>query len=163
MNIDAQQRNLLIAGAALLAAFVAGGLAGGAVGMAVADRGPRHGSFEVRALRGGPMGTFELPVPPGGPHGGIFFERHGEPFGRALDLSEDQRARVDSLLEEQRAKADSLMGAMEPRLKALMDSTNAAIDEELSPEQRERFQRMQRDRRDFIIRRFVEPAEPPEP
>ncbi|MGH7543139.1 MAG: hypothetical protein ACREK7_04300 [Gemmatimonadota bacterium] len=31
------------------------------------------------------------------------------------------------------------------------------------PEQRERFQRMQRDRRDVIIRRFVEPAEPAAP
>lgn len=163
MNVDAQQRNLLIAGAALLAAFVAGGLAGGAVGVLIADRGQRHEDFEVRALHGGPLGTFELPAPPGLPHGGIFFERQGGPFGRELGLSEEQRARVDSLLDEQRAKADSLMAGMEPRLKALMDSTNAAIEEALSPEQRQRFRRLQRDRRDVIIRRFVEPAEPPEP
>jgi len=163
MNIDAQQRNLLIAGAALLAAFAAGGLAGGAVAVAITDRGPRHENFEVRALHGGPMGAFELRVPPGVPEGGIFFERRGEPFGEELDLSEEQRTRVDSLLEAQRTKADSLMAAMEPRLKALMDSTNAAIEEALSPEQREQFRRMQRDRRDVIVRRFVRPAEPSEP
>lgn len=156
MNVDAQQRNLLIAGAALLAAFVAGGLAGGAVGAMIADRGLRHEGVQVRAIR--PPGTFEIPAPARLPHGGIFFHRLDEPIGPGLGLSEDQQTRVNSLLEEQREKADRLMAEMEPRLKALMDSTNTAIEEALSAEQRDRFRRMQRERRDVIIRKFVEPA-----
>ncbi|HKY60161.1 MAG TPA: hypothetical protein VJP59_04040 [Gemmatimonadota bacterium] len=161
MNLDTQQRNFLIAGAALLAAFVAGGLAGGAITTVFGGREARHEDLEVRALHGGPLGAFELRAPAGLPHGGIFFEGVDRPFGPALDLSDEQQARVDSLLEDQREKADSLMAVMEPRLRALMDSTNAAIEAALTPEQRERFRRMQEDRRDVIIRRFVKPAPPP--
>ena len=159
MNIDAQQRNLLIAGSALLAAFVAGGLAGGAVAVVATGHGPRHAEIEMHAL-GGPGGPFEFPALPGPPHDDVFFESSHRPFGRALGLSESQQTRVDSLLDEQREKAERIMTQMEPRLKALMDSTNQAIEEILTPDQREEFRRLQRDRRDVIIRRFVGPPGP---
>jgi hypothetical protein len=60
----------------------------------------------------------------------------------------------------QRQKADSLLGSMGPRLKALMDSTNADIEALLTDEQRERFHEMQSRRHDVLIRRRVAPGDP---
>ena len=76
----------------------------------------------------------------------------------SLDLSDEQRSRVDSLLEEQREKADQLLSDMEPRLKALHDSTNSAIERLLTPEQREEFERIKEERREVIVRSFIEPG-----
>ena len=74
-------------------------------------------------------------------------------------------------MEIQREKADSLLESMGPRLKALMDSTNADIEALLTEEQRERFREMQKRRHDVLIRRRTPegtferrlPADEPDP
>jgi Spy/CpxP family protein refolding chaperone len=158
MNLDLDSRDRArILGVAVLLAVLAAGLFAGAA-LTVAFRSPgRVVEHERRLKIGGPSG-----IP--GDHERVMFMR--EPFGAGLDLTPDQRERVDSLMAEQARKAERLMADMEPRMKALMDSTNAAIEEVLTAEQRERFREMQAQRRDVIVERFrtpVPPAERPVP
>jgi Spy/CpxP family protein refolding chaperone len=157
MNVDSNQRNLLIAGAALLVALVVGGGAGALATMGIQHF--RHVDVE-RVEFGGPFGPHGpgLPPPPGMPGADVFYRHQGLAFSDELDLSDEQQARVDSLLEEQREKADKLLSDMEPRLKALHDSTNAAIERLLTPDQREEFERIKEERREVIVRSFIEPG-----
>ncbi|CAN5139737.1 hypothetical protein BH18GEM1_BH18GEM1_18040 [soil metagenome] len=152
MNIDPNQRNLLIAGAALLVVFVAGGFVGTLAVMGFHRE--RHFDVERRVFAE-PLG---LPPPPGMPGADIFYHNQGLAFSDELDLTDEQRGRVDSLLDEQREKADQLLSDMEPRLKALHDSTNSAIERLLTPEQRKEFERLKEERRDVIVRRFGGPG-----
>jgi Spy/CpxP family protein refolding chaperone len=155
LDLDSRDRSRFLAIAVLLAVLAAGLFAGAALTLVFGSRGS-HVQHERRLVRG-PGGP---PMP--GDHEGVVFMRR--PFGEELDLEPEQRERVERLMEEQRRKAEQLMADMEPRMKALMDSTNAAIEEVLTPEQRERFREMQAERRDMIVRRFeMKIPEPPEP
>jgi hypothetical protein len=105
----------------------------------------------------------DVPPPPHGP-GAVFYKRLGNEFGAELGLDDEQAVRVDSLMGVQRQKADSLLESMGPRLKALMDSTNADIEALLTEEQRERFREMQTRRHEVLIRRRSPlPPVPPVP
>jgi Spy/CpxP family protein refolding chaperone len=129
LDLDSRARSRILAVAILLAVFTAGTLGGAALTVAMGrgdDRGPGH---EERIL-------------------------YAQPILKGLDLTPDQRERVERLLDDQRRKAERLMADAEPRMKALVDSTNAAIEQILTPEQREEFRQMQEHRRDDIVRRF---------
>jgi len=156
LDLDSRDRSRILAVVVLLAVLAAGLFAGAA--LTVAFRSPgRVVEHERRLKIGGPSG-----IP--GDHERVMLTR--EPFGAGLDLTPDQSERVDRLMAEQARKAERLMADMEPRMKALMDSTNAAIEEVLTAEQRERFREMQARRRDVIVERFrtpVPPAERPAP
>ena len=104
-------------------------------------------AFE-RTRRPGPQveqGPFPGGPPPDGQRGGP--PHPPEPHTRAdslrvpryfeqLNLTDSQRLAVRALLESQRPKADSAMAAVLPRLRAITDSTFAAIGALLTPEQR---------------------------
>ena len=64
-----------------------------------------------------------------------------------LDLTEDQRARIDSILERRRAQTDRFWTEAGPTLEAIMDSTRAEIRAVLTPEQRELHDRLRRERK----------------
>jgi hypothetical protein len=174
MELSTRDRSRLLAGAILLAVFAAGAFGGAA--LTIAFRSNPHGLRHEERVLVGPHGG-ALPGDPGG----MVYLRTREPLDAELGLDDEQRERVQLLMEEQARKAEQLMTDMEPRMKALMDSTNAAIEAVLTPEQRERFQRMREERRDMMVRRFEyavpgpgggmrmrvpapppEPAEPPE-
>jgi len=155
MTIESR-RSIWIAAAVLALTFLAGGLAGAAV--ALLARRPAF-PHDVRLER---IHLPEVPPAPGAPGGPVFYKRLGDEFGAELGLDEEQAARVDSLMDIQRQKADSLLGSMGPRLKALMDSTNADIEALLTDEQRERFHEMQSRRHEVLIRRRVAPGQPGE-
>ena len=83
------------------------------------------------------------------------FGRRGGPEGpplrllaRRLELSREQEARVDSILRESRVQFDSLRAG-----------TRAALERELTPEQRERWERINRR---FFRSRDPRPPAPPE-
>ena len=109
-------------------------LAGGLAGAAISLFADRPGSPHHRMME-----RIELPDVPPSPHG------------------------PDSLMTMQRVKADSLLESMGPRLKALMDSTNADIEALLTEEQRERFRAMQERRHEVLIRRRGPLPVPPVP
>lgn len=156
MTIESR-RSIWIAAGVLALVFLAGGLAGAAISLfAGRPEYPRH-RMERIALP-------DVPPAPHGPGGIVFYKRLGDEFGAELGLDDEQAARVDSMMEVQRQKADSLLGSMHPRLKALMDSTNADIEALLTEQQRERFREMQERRHEVLIRRRVPgPPEAPEP
>jgi Spy/CpxP family protein refolding chaperone len=106
----------------LIAAFVAGALAG-----AAGDRLLHAGEPRFHEARG----------------------RHGHDrmavFIDELDLSSQQRARVEAALERRRPQAEAIWESVKPRLRAQIDSTNAEIRALLTPEQQEAFDRKLRE------------------
>lgn len=135
----AGRRTRLAAVAILLATFVAGGLAG------MAFERTRAGDPAPRPGRGGGPG----------PPAGVFAP--GSPLVERLDLSPEQRERVEAILREDRQKARAAMQEMQPRLRARFDSTQAAVREVLTPAQREEFDRIQAERRERLRERFGRP------
>ena len=63
-------------------------------------------------------------------------------FAARLALDPAQRAKVDSILDRKRARMDSLMAPLRPALKAVSDSTAAAINAVLDERQRSKFTEM---------------------
>lgn len=56
-------------------------------------------------------------------------------FYDSLGLSDRQRASIDSIMRANRPRTDAIMSEVMPRLRAVSDSTRAAIDAVLTPEQ----------------------------
>jgi Spy/CpxP family protein refolding chaperone len=124
----------------LVLAFAAGALGGVAADRLLDSRGPGFGPPPGQG--GGPAGS----------GGGAIFPP-GLPLARQLDLTPEQRRQIGAILTAERAKADSVMRAVRPVLQARYDSTSAAVRALLTPEQRERFDRLRDTRRDRLRRR----------
>ena len=82
------------------------------------------------------------PGPGGGPppDGAFFLER----MGRALELTDEQSEEIAEILRASREEAEGFRREMHERFREHMDRTRAAIEEVLTPEQRERFERFNR-------------------
>lgn len=61
---------------------------------------------------------------------------------RRLDLTDEQRARVEEILERHHARIREIQEASRPRVRAEIESANAEISRILTPEQRREFERM---------------------
>ena len=80
----------------------------------------------------------------GGREGG----RHAmhERFGRDLDLTPAQAAKIDSIFASHRPAIDSARAESEPKIRAIIDQTRREVDSVLTPAQREKMHaRMQRE------------------
>lgn len=86
--------------------------------------------------------------PPGGPPPPwvgqrMDFLRHMED---ALGLSPEQRERIDQLIKESQQRTRELWEDFSPRLKAEMERLKAAVDAELTPEQRAKAEELHKKR-----------------
>jgi hypothetical protein len=122
------RRDLILAVSASLIVGCAIGLISGVLFSRMVFFGPHGRPPFGRSPFGRP--TFERPP----------FARHGGPIGmplqgiaHELELSKTQEARVDSILRESRVRLDSLRS-----------DTREALLHELTPAQRERWERMER-------------------
>lgn len=61
---------------------------------------------------------------------------------RHLDLTDDQRAKVERILERRHERMNGLWAAIRPQLRQEIDAANAEIAGVLTPEQRQRFEKM---------------------
>jgi Spy/CpxP family protein refolding chaperone len=66
-----------------------------------------------------------------------------ERLSRELSLTADQRNRLDSVMERQAAAFQKIQEETRPRIRALLDSSRVEIEKLLTPDQRERFKRLQ--------------------
>lgn len=73
----------------------------------------------------------------GGREGGPRHAMH-ERFGRDLDLTPAQAAKIDSIFASHRPAIDSARAASEPKIRAIIDQTRREIDSVLTPAQREK-------------------------
>lgn len=64
-----------------------------------------------------------------------------------LELTQDQRARIDGILERRRGETDRFWSDAGPKLSAIMDSTRAEIRSVLTPAQREEYDRIRAERK----------------
>jgi Spy/CpxP family protein refolding chaperone len=112
----------------LVIVFIAGGVAGALVDRAnpMKDRRPLRDRIEKR---------LDGPGEPGGP--GEF-----PGFFRNLDLTDTQREQMRAIFEKHRPTIDSLMNESMPKIRALRDSADAEISALLTPEQREKFEKL---------------------
>jgi Spy/CpxP family protein refolding chaperone len=74
-----------------------------------------------------------------GPPGSLIIDR--------VDLSADQRQRINGILEKRRKEADALWQAQKPMLRSIVDSTREEIRTLLTPEQRAVYDRLREERR----------------
>ena len=61
-----------------------------------------------------------------------------ERFGRDLDLTPAQAAKIDSIFASHRPAIDSARAVSEPKIRAIIDQTRREIDSVLTPAQREK-------------------------
>jgi Spy/CpxP family protein refolding chaperone len=102
---------------------------------------------------------------PGGPGEGFpgrraRMERH---LLEELDLTAEQEARAESLLARQHERSRAIMDRARPELRAIADSTHAALRAILTPEQMERLEQLEKERRGGRTRRGGRRGGPPGP
>lgn len=64
-----------------------------------------------------------------------------------LELSAEQRVRIDSILEAGKVKVDSFWEQEGPRLRAVIDTTRSEVRALMTPAQREEYDRLRAERR----------------
>jgi Spy/CpxP family protein refolding chaperone len=116
----------LVALLLLAVTFAVGGLTGAALNQAV---GAREAPAEATAAE----------PPTEQPRRSIF---------DGLGLTEAQRAHVDAVLAERRHRLETLWREHEPRMHAVMEETNARINEVLTPDQVAELERRRAERRE---------------
>lgn len=126
--------NLIVA-LILIAPFLAG-LAGG-VALDRFALHHRHGPFA-----GTPLGRGRPPV---NATARAEMRRHlADRIANDLDLSQAQRAQLDTILPHRLAAFDALRKEMAPRVQALLDSSSAEIEAILTPAQRVKWAELRR-------------------
>lgn len=136
MTADSRRRTRLLAMLVLFTTFAAGALVGLASEQVLDANEPER--VETRRGRG--------------PHRNPF-ARQGM-LAERLQLTEEQRAEIESILAADRAKTDSMFREIRPRLRARYDSTTSRIREVLTVEQQEEFDRYRQERRERVRRRY---------
>ena len=76
---------------------------------------------------------------------------------RELDLSADQKTRIEAILADSRKRSAEIRYEVKPRVEALMTETSKRIAEVLTEDQRQRFERLQRLQRHRLERGFLGP------
>ena len=116
--------------------FVAGAMAG----TALSRRAPRAAGVR-------PMATNQFSPPPAPPNfvaQRMEFLRQAE---RQLDLTQEQRSKVEQIMNESRQRTRQIMDKLAPELRDELKHTTQSIRETLtSKEQREKFDRLMRNR-----------------
>ncbi len=124
MTLPRPSRRARLLGIALLVVtFAAGMLAGAAFDHALAAREPAPAQEPGWHCHG--------------PHGkktSMILDR--------LDLTPDQRTRVDAIMARRRAQADAFWEREGPRMRGIVDSTRSEIRAILTPEQRAEYDRL---------------------
>lgn len=128
-RLSLPRRARLLGLALLVTTFLVGTLAGAAFSRALVAREPAP------------------PPVPGwhchGPHGG----KKGSAIFDQLDLTPQQRAQVDRIMERRRAETAAFWERDGARLRGIVDSTRAEIRAVLTPEQREKYERLRAEHR----------------
>lgn len=113
--------------------LIAGILVG--IGLDRAFFRPSHGPF-------GPFAGMR-----DGPNADSARTRMRAEIARALHLTPDQQARIDTIMQRQTAVLDSIRKTTMPQIRTLIGATQAKIDSVLTPEQRDKFQSMRQQHR----------------
>ena len=91
---------------------------------------------------------------PGPPRDGARHESRLNRLDQLLDLTPEQKTRIDEIRKESRVEAEALHEAMLPQVREHMERTRQRIEEVLTPEQREKFNELAQQHR-ARFERFV--------
>jgi Spy/CpxP family protein refolding chaperone len=130
----------------LAALFLTGLLAGVALDRMVLHH--QHGPFA--GMGPGPRGLHEPPE-----HRAEMQKRLADRITSELDLSPDQRVKLEAMLPAHAAAFDSLRTEMDARLRTLLDSSSADVERILTPAQQTQWAE--------IRRQFEDRGAPPRP
>jgi hypothetical protein len=155
---DSRRRARLMAVAVMFAVAGAGVVGGISIDRwmikegVVQVRGPRdsRGGPGDRSRRGG--GGGRPPGPPGMDRGGPFGgpgerQRFTDFLTRELDLTTEQRVRVDSIVGRQVTEIHAIWEQMRPRMDSVVGGARGEIERVLTPEQRTKFAELRERRR----------------
>lgn len=78
--------------------------------------------------------------------GGDFKERKVEHLDSKLDLTDEQKSRVESIIESKHQQAKAIFEESRPKMEALKKSTDTEIRAILTPEQQAKFDKLAADR-----------------
>lgn len=78
----------------------------------------------------------------GGPGAGYFPRAMVNRLDRRLDLTDEQRKKVEEIIHRRHANIDALWDGTRPRVRAEVEAANEEIARVLTPEQRARFEKM---------------------
>jgi Spy/CpxP family protein refolding chaperone len=84
----------------------------------------------------------------GGPGKGDFKERKVEHLDSKLDLTDEQKTRVESILESKHSQAKTIFEESRPKMEALRKSTDTEIRAILTPEQQVKFDKFALERQE---------------
>lgn len=79
---------------------------------------------------------------PRGPHGPFAANRIVERLSRELDLTPQQKAQVSAIVAAHGKKMDAVWSAIRPQIRAEIDAANREISAVLTPDQREKFDKL---------------------
>jgi Spy/CpxP family protein refolding chaperone len=92
------------------------------------------------------------------PRGGMIpAMRYSDRLADRLNLTADQRVRIDSILAEERIRARELAQEFQPQFRSLAEQTRMRVESVLTAEQREQMRAMRQQR----ARRMGDPRPPP--
>lgn len=114
----------------VLAVFCVGLAVGLVIGRRLSPPPPQRGGGPIFDGRGGPGGR-------GGPRPGMLLER----LDRELQLTADQRTRVQAIFDERRARLESVQRDLLARADQERRELQAEVRKVLTPEQQQRFDR----------------------
>ena len=77
---------------------------------------------------------------------GQFREQLSAQLAKELELSAEQRVKVDSILSAQQMKSRELMGEVRPKLQVVAESTQAALRKVLTADQQEELRKLREER-----------------
>ena len=152
MLIDPAARARIATATLLVLVFLAGSLTGMAAKEVLAAR-----SDPTTAVHDLPDAPSRRP-PPGPPGAGFWLQPnlgggYVDILSARLDLNDEQRGRITTILIEQRNQLDESLRQMRPQFESHLLATRAAIRAVLTAEQRTRFDRLEAEHRESIMRR----------
>ena len=132
-----------------------------AAAIALVVSGMAIGGFGTYLVLQHPRWQGPLRPPPPPPRRPLPFTRD---MDSRLDLSEDQRRKIDEILRAGHDEADVIRQELRPRLEAHLAATRARIAAVLTPEQRAKFETLVREDRRRADRFLIDgPPGPPGP
>jgi Spy/CpxP family protein refolding chaperone len=128
LNPSSPRRARMLGFALLLVTFVVGAFSGAAFERTLGAREPTT-----------PLDRCAQPGPFHSPPGSLIIDK--------VDLTPEQRQRINVILENHRKQADALWQEQKPVLRAIVDSTREEIRRLLTPAQRAEYDRLREERR----------------
>lgn len=119
--------------------------------------------FVAGLATGGMFGAFHLRrhIALGPPHSGEVGDRMREHFRRALDLTPEQEKKIAPIVESTTSKLEAIRVETAERVRTVMEDSKREIAPILSPEQKQKLDKLENEHRRMMLKHGFGPEPPP--